>query len=192
MGMLMFMGNIVFMSYLGDDGVGAFSIACYYCPFVFMIGNAIAQSVQPIISYNYGQGKHHRVVQAERLAVICAGLCSALVTGAFVVFPGQMIALFLGGVSDAVDIAVNGFPLFAVAFVFFVFCFQSDGYRLLPGCRESVGRYSVCTVARIGFYGSEFPATPRNYRDERYLAGFRIERGVDFGMHPRLLSSRKA
>lgn len=83
-----------------------------------MIGNAIAQSVQPIISYNYGQGKHHRVVQAERLAVICAGLCSALVTGAFVVFPGQMIALFLGGVSDAVDIAVSGFPLFAVAFVF--------------------------------------------------------------------------
>lgn len=128
MGMLMFMGNIVFMSYLGDDGVGAFSIACYYCPFVFMIGNAIAQSVQPIISYNYGQGKHHRVVQAERLAVICAGLCSALVTGAFVVFPGQMIALFLGGVSDAVDIAVNGFPLFAVAFVFFVFNLTAIGY----------------------------------------------------------------
>ena len=128
MGMLMFMGNIVFMTYVGDDGVGAFSIACYYCPFVFMIGNAIAQSVQPIISYNYGQGKHHRVVQAERLAVICAGLCSALITGAFVVFPGQMIALFLGGVSDAVDIAVNGFPLFAVAFVFFIFNLTAIGY----------------------------------------------------------------
>lgn len=71
----------------------------------------------------------------------------------------------------------------------FVFNLTAIGFS---GCRESVGRYSVCTVARIGFYGSEFPATSRNYRDERYLAGFRIERGVDFGMHPRLLSSRKA
>lgn len=39
-----------------------------------------------------------------------------------------MIALFLGGVSDAVDIAVNGFPLFAVAFVFFVFNLTAIGY----------------------------------------------------------------
>ena len=181
MGMLMFMGNIVFMSYLGDDGVGAFSIACYYCPFVFMIGNAIAQSVQPIISYNYGQGKHHRVVQAERLAVICAGLCRLSRPNDCAISRRRFRCS--GHCSEWIS---------AICCCLCVFCFQSDGYRLLSGCRESVGRYSVCTVARIGFYGSEFPATPRNYRDERYLAGFRIERGVDFGMHPRLLSSRKA
>ena len=29
MGMLMLMGNLVFMHYMGNDGVGAFSIACY-------------------------------------------------------------------------------------------------------------------------------------------------------------------
>lgn len=128
MGMLMFMGNIVFMAYVGDDGVGAFSIACYYCPFVFMIGNAIAQSVQPIISFNYGQGKHHRVVHAERLAVTCAAVCGLLVTVAFVAFPEQMVALFLSGSSHAVDIAVDGFPLFAAAFVFFIFNLTAIGY----------------------------------------------------------------
>ena len=52
--MLIYVGNIIFMHYLGDDGVGAFGIACYYMPFFFMIGNAIAQSAQPIISFNYG------------------------------------------------------------------------------------------------------------------------------------------
>ena len=46
---LMFVGNQVFMHYLGDDGVGAFGIACYYIPFVFMVGNAVAQSAQPSI-----------------------------------------------------------------------------------------------------------------------------------------------
>lgn len=58
---LIFMGNYVFMHYLGDDGVGAFGIACYYTPFIFMVGNAIAQSAQPIISYNFGLGAQARV-----------------------------------------------------------------------------------------------------------------------------------
>jgi Na+-driven multidrug efflux pump len=60
----MFTGNQVFMRYLGDDGVGAFGIACYYIPFVFMVGNAIAQSAQPIISYNFGANKPDRVKKA--------------------------------------------------------------------------------------------------------------------------------
>ena len=57
---LMFMGNHLFMHYLGEHGVGAFGIACYYTPFVFMVGNAIAQSAQPIISYNFGAGSEYK------------------------------------------------------------------------------------------------------------------------------------
>ena len=53
---LMFVGNYVFMRYLGEDGVAAFSIACYIMPFIFMTGNAISQSAQPIISFNHGAG----------------------------------------------------------------------------------------------------------------------------------------
>ena len=36
MATLMFVGNHVFMQYLGDDGVGAFGVSCYYL-LVFMI-----------------------------------------------------------------------------------------------------------------------------------------------------------
>ncbi|MFR6414604.1 MAG: hypothetical protein ACLUNS_01965 [Alistipes shahii] len=58
--MLMFVGNLdISCTYPGDDGVGAFGIACYYIPFVFMVGNAIAQSAQPI-SYNLGAGVRER------------------------------------------------------------------------------------------------------------------------------------
>ncbi|MGN1080001.1 MAG: MATE family efflux transporter [Alphaproteobacteria bacterium] len=35
MAVLMFTGNHVFMLYLGNDGVGAFGVCCYYAPFVF-------------------------------------------------------------------------------------------------------------------------------------------------------------
>ena len=51
---MMFLGNYVFIRHLGEDGVAAFSIACYFFPIIFMVYNAIAQSAQPIISYNFG------------------------------------------------------------------------------------------------------------------------------------------
>ena len=72
MSVLMFTGNLVFMHYLGDDGVGAFGIACYYAPFVFMIGNAVAQSAQPIVSFNFGAARLDRVAAVQRVALATA------------------------------------------------------------------------------------------------------------------------
>ena len=69
---LIFIGNIVFMEYLGDTGVGAFGIACYYAPFFFMMGNSIAQSAQPIISYNYGISRWKEVREARRLLLLAS------------------------------------------------------------------------------------------------------------------------
>lgn len=45
---MMFVGNQVFIHYLKEDGVAAFSIACYFFPIIFMVYNAIAQSAQPV------------------------------------------------------------------------------------------------------------------------------------------------
>ncbi|MDE5989256.1 MAG: MATE family efflux transporter [Duncaniella sp.] len=128
MGLLMLMGNLMFMRYIGDDGVGAFSVACYYCPFVFMIGNAIAQSAQPIISYNYGLKAKERVVSAERLAISSAILCGLSITAAFVIFPTSMVGLFLSPESPAAVIAIGGFPIFSAAFIFYIFNLTAIGY----------------------------------------------------------------
>lgn len=128
MGMLMLMGNLMFMKYMGDNGVGAFSIACYYCPFAFMIGNAIAQSAQPIISYNYGLGYKKRVVATEKLAILSAIGCGMIVTAAFIFFPKALTGLFLDGDNPSAQIAVKGFPLFSVAFIFFIFNLTAIGY----------------------------------------------------------------
>lgn len=128
MGMLMLMGNLIFMRYMGNNGVGAFSIACYYCPFVFMIGNAIAQSAQPIISYNYGLGSQTRVVHTERLAVITACMFGLAVTLAFNFAPDAMVHLFLNSDNASARIAVEGFPFFSAAFIFFIFNLTAIGY----------------------------------------------------------------
>ncbi|MGI6223905.1 MAG: MATE family efflux transporter [Prevotella sp.] len=125
---LMYCGNIVFMKYLGDDGVGAFGIACYYTPFVFMIGNAIAQSAQPIISYNYGLNLTERLKKTLKIALATAVFCGAVVMLVFVVFPKPLVGLFVNMDSEAARIAVEGFPLFATGFVFFTTNLSAIGY----------------------------------------------------------------
>lgn len=128
MGVLLLMGNIVFMRYLGDDGVGAFGIACYYTPFIFMVGNAIAQSAQPIISYNFGLGALARVRQAEKTALLTAAVCGITVTAAFVLLPRWLVGLFVSLDNGAARIAVDGFSYFAAGFVFFIFNVTAVGY----------------------------------------------------------------
>lgn len=125
---LTFVGNYVFMRHLGDDGVGAFGIACYYTPFIFMVGNATAQSAQPIISYNFGIGLWTRVRQTLRVAIITAVGCGMLVTAVFVAAPQLLTGLFISLDTDAARMAVYGLPLFAVAFVFYVVNLTCIGY----------------------------------------------------------------
>lgn len=137
MGVLMLMGNLVFMKYLGENGVGAFSIACYYCPFAFMVGNAIAQSAQPIISFNYGKANFIRVGSTERLAIYSALVCGVIVSVSFIIFPKEMVSLFLNPHLPTAQIAISGFPIFSVAFLFFIFNLTAIGYyqsveRILP------------------------------------------------------------
>lgn len=128
MAILMFIGNQVFMRYLGDDGVGAFGITCYYTPFVFMVGNAIAQSAQPIISYNFGAGLHNRVAATERIALLTAIACGTVVTLLFTYCPQYLVGLFIDPTVPAARIAINGFPLFSTAFVFFILNLTAVGY----------------------------------------------------------------
>ena len=128
MAMVMFTGNLVFMHYMGDDGVAAFGIACYYCPFFFLIGNAIAQSAQPIISYNYGLGLWERVKGTETLAIKTALGFGIVVTAAFIAFPRPMVELFIDIDSRAALYAVKGLPIFASCVVCFIFNVTAIGY----------------------------------------------------------------
>lgn len=128
MATLALLGNYAFEAHMGDDGVGAFGIACYYTPFVFMGGNAIIQSAQPIISFNYGSGSFHRVHQALRAALLTAVTLGALTTMTFCLTPGLLIGLFVDTGCRAARLAAEGFPLFSIGFTFFILNLVLIGY----------------------------------------------------------------
>lgn len=125
---LIFVGNIIFMEYLGDSGVGAFGIACYYTPFFFMMGNAIAQSAQPIISYNYGASRWKEIREARKLLLSTSLLFGAVVTSFFLFIPDKLVALFVDTTSVAGQIAIDGFPYFATGVLFFILNVAIVGY----------------------------------------------------------------
>ncbi len=125
---LIYVGNLTFMKYLGDTGVGAFGIACYYMPFFFMIGNAVAQSAQPIISYNYGIGRWKEIKMASGLMYVTSLVMGVIVTLLFIFIPDKLVALFVDTHSDAGVVAINGFPYLAVGIISFILNVSVIGY----------------------------------------------------------------
>ena len=125
---LIFVGNLVFMKYLGDVSVGAFGIACYYTPFFFMMGNAVTQSAQPIISYNYGISRWKEIKEARKLLLFTSIAIGAVVALLFIFIPEKLVALFVDTASEAGKIAIEGFPYFATGIVFFILNVAIVGY----------------------------------------------------------------
>lgn len=113
----MLSGNYVFMSLLGDSGVAAFSVACYIMPIAFMVCNAIAQSAQPIISYNYGANQYERSHKAFRLAIATAVAVAVLVVAVTPFSINTVVGWFIRPSDPAFSIATHGLPFYVVAFV---------------------------------------------------------------------------
>lgn len=149
--MLIFVGNYVFMKYLGEDGVAAFSIACYIMPFIFMTGNAISQSAQPIISFNHGAGNRKRVLEARKFSLLTAFALGIVVSLALAFGISYVAALFLSKDAPAYSIAAHGVPLMAVGFTLSIVNVAAIGYyqsveRALPATFFSLSRGVIFLV----------------------------------------------
>lgn len=143
---MMLTGNYIFVRYLGTDGVAAFSIVCYFFPIIFMVYNAIIQSAQPIISFNYGTGAMDRSRRAFLLALsvtICTGVFFFLATS---VFREQIVSLFITDRSNAAwEMATKGIPYFAFGYLFFGLNIILTGYYM---CIEKIMPATIFTVMR--------------------------------------------
>lgn len=145
MSIMILTGNIIFMRYFGDSGVAAYSIACYLFPLFFMMSNAVAQSAQPIISYNKGIEATHRVQSAFRLSRRVAIICGTIIFAGIALETAGMVSLFIPVDSSAGILAVKGLPIFSICAVFFALNIAYIGYYQSVG--ES-GRAMMYTLLR--------------------------------------------
>lgn len=140
MSIMMLTGNYMFMSMLGEAGVAAYAVSCYLFPLVFSISNAVAQSAQPIISYNYGAHNDARVSRTLRVSVVTAVICGIII--AVSLWPGApaVAGMFLRPEETAYSLAVDGLPLFASCAIFFAVNIAFIGYY------QSIEKALVSTV----------------------------------------------
>lgn len=115
---IIIIGNYMFIKYLHEDGVAAFSVACYLFPLIFIFGNSIAQSQLPIISYNNGLGSTERVKSTIRISLVATFLLGLLISVGCALWCNPLITLFLDRGTAPHTIAMHGFPFFAMGFLF--------------------------------------------------------------------------
>lgn len=128
MSVMMLTGNYMFMKYYGESGVAAFSVACYLFPLMFMISNAVAQSAQPIISFNYGAHNPQRVVRALKVSLFTGVICGVLSTVMIAFGASWIVSMFIPDGGEAALLAERGLSIYAVGALFFAVNISFIGY----------------------------------------------------------------
>lgn len=128
MSVMLFTANHAFMRVAGDNGVAAFSVACYLFPFLFSVNNSISEAIQPIISFNYGAGNTARVNKALRTALCAAVICGVIEVLTIAGGAKYIVMLFLNPDTEAFGMACAGLPMFALCGLFFAMNIAYIGY----------------------------------------------------------------
>lgn len=164
MGVMMVTGNYMFMSYLGEPGVAAFSVGCYLFPLIFSISNAVAQASQPIISYNYGARQPDRVREALKIALATACVCGIAVSGVMWIGSPMLTAIFLNPAESAYTLAVGGLPILGLCSLFFALNITFISYYQ---SREQSARSIIYMLLRgVVFMVPGFILLPRLFGSE--------------------------
>lgn len=112
-----FVFNTLFMRYRGEDGVAAITIAMYF-QFVFTaVFFGFSMGVAPVISYKFGE---RNIPQLGRIFRICMTFVLACSLGAYLlswVTLEPALTLFTPRGSGVYEIAMGGFPIYAVSFL---------------------------------------------------------------------------
>lgn len=112
-----FMFNMLFMRYRGEDGVAAITIAMYF-QFVFTaVYFGFSMGVASVISYKFGE---RNIPQLGRIFRICMTFVLACSLGAYLlswVTLEPALTLFTPRGSGVYEIAMSGFPIYAVSFL---------------------------------------------------------------------------
>ncbi|MDE7347943.1 MAG: hypothetical protein K2N48_14525 [Muribaculaceae bacterium] len=103
----------------------------------------MAQSAQPIISYNFGNHAAERVTTAFRLSLRVALLCGTIVTVSIFFLSGGIVGLFIPVDSEAGLLAVHGLPIFSFCAIFFALNIAYIGYYQSMGKAARAMTYTL-------------------------------------------------
>lgn len=123
-----FLFNLIFMHFLGTDGVAAFTVINYLSQIALLLMFGVADGISPLVSYNSGHGSHHRVKSVMKM-----GLHANLLIGLALFFPlflgsRELTGLFIPNQPELLELTAKGAKLYAFAFLFSGFSLLYSSY----------------------------------------------------------------
>lgn len=116
-GLVMLLFNRQLLAYVGDIGVVVYGIISNVSLVVTSVSNGIAQSVQPLLSANYGAGRRERVREGRSLGIRVSLAAGFLFTAAGFLFPTQLAHLFLEPTEEILLMAIPAIHLYFLSFI---------------------------------------------------------------------------
>ena len=110
--------NLRMMAYLGEKGVAAISSSLYIQDLFLAAIMGFAMGVAPVISYYYGAEDRQKLKQLLRVCLILIVSASLVLFGGAELFARAMIRIFAGSDASLEAIAMAGFRIFSIGFLF--------------------------------------------------------------------------
>lgn len=113
-----FLFNVMMLQYLGEDGVAAVTIVLYSQFLLTALYMGFSLGVAPVVSYQYGS---RDTVQLRKVYKICLGVIgvsSVAVFAASILLAKSIVQIFTPPDSAVYGIAVRGFILFSLSYLF--------------------------------------------------------------------------
>lgn len=110
--------NLIFLEFWGEDGVASITIVMYFQFVLTAVFFGFSMGVAPVISYKYGAQDTDQLKKIIRFCLMFVAVCSL---GAYVLSRltiGLCLTLFTGADTAVYTITMEGFPLYAVSFLF--------------------------------------------------------------------------
>lgn len=117
-GAVVIMFNFVLLRVSGQDAVAVYAIVSNIAYVGKGIFNGISQAAQPLISVNYGAARYERVQKSLRVAVITAIVFAAACFIAILLFPAQIVGIFIGEDVGLLGMGVTASKIYFISFVF--------------------------------------------------------------------------
>lgn len=119
--LVIFLFNQTLMKFAGEDGVAAITIILYAMNLLIAAYFGYVMGISPLISYNHGKQDTGRLKRTFKISLLVIGIASATVFAISMIFAEGLVSLFASGSAAVAEMAVRGYRLFAICFLFMGF-----------------------------------------------------------------------
>lgn len=110
--------NIVGLAYLNEEGIAAISIILYAQFIMTSIFTGYAVGVAPVFSYKYGADDTKQIQKMFKISMVFVVIVSIITFLLSFVVAKPIVSIFASHSPYVFDLAVRGFYLFAISFLF--------------------------------------------------------------------------